>query len=87
MREFCELAFRTVGLEWEQYVEVDERYLRPTEVDSLQGDASKAARELGWKPRVRFDDLVSMMVESDLVLAERERTLVDAGLMETEWNQ
>jgi GDPmannose 4,6-dehydratase len=87
VREFCELSFSAVDLDWEQHVEVDEQYLRPAEVDILQGDASKASRELGWKPRVGFDELVAMMIKDDLALAERERTLVDAGLMDVEWNQ
>ncbi len=84
VRDFCDLTFRALDLDWEQYVELDERYLRPAEVDLLQGDASKAARDLGWEPRVSFSELVSMMVGSDLALAERERTLVDAGLMPAE---
>jgi GDPmannose 4,6-dehydratase len=87
VREFCELSFAAVDLDWEQFVEVDEQYLRPAEVDILQGDASKALRELGWQPTVGFEELVGMMVKSDLALAERERTLVDAGLMDVEWNQ
>jgi GDPmannose 4,6-dehydratase len=87
VREFCELSFSAVDLEWEQHVEVDEQYLRPSEVDLLQGDASKASRELGWSPRVGFDELVAMMIRDDLALAERERTLVDAGLMDVERNQ
>lgn len=87
VREFCRLAFAALDLDWEEHVVVDERYLRPTEVDILQGDASKARRELGWAPKVGFAELVSMMVDADLSLAERERTLVDAGLMETEWRR
>ena len=85
VREFCEKAFSLLGLDWERYVEVDKRYLRPAEVDVLQGDASKARRELGWEPEVTFDQLVEMMVEADLKLAEQERTLVDAGLKANEW--
>ena len=55
------------------HVEHDPRYLRPTEVDMLRGDASKAREELGWKPKVGFDELVKMMADSDLVLAEAEQ--------------
>ena len=78
VKEFLQEAFSLVGLEWEKYVECDKRYLRPTEVDQLLGDASKAKRELGWEPKVRFHDLVKMMVESDLELARREKALRDA---------
>jgi GDPmannose 4,6-dehydratase len=85
VREFLEKAFGQLDLDWQQHVVVDTRYLRPAEVDLLQGDASKAERLLGWKPEVRFDDLVSMMVSADLDLAKRERALVDAGLKSIEW--
>ena len=70
VREFCRLAFDHVGLNWEQFVEVDPRYLRPTEVEVLVADPSRAQTELGWKPTVTFEELVRMMVESDLA---RER--------------
>jgi GDPmannose 4,6-dehydratase len=73
VREFVEKAFARVGLDWQQHVAYDARYNRPTEVDVLLGDASKARRELGWVPRVTFDALVTMMVDADLVLAERDR--------------
>jgi len=66
VRDFCELAFGHVGLEYEQYVKVDPRFVRPAEVDLLQGDASKARRVLGWEPKVGFAELVEMMVDSDL---------------------
>jgi len=69
VRELCELAFGLVGLDWERYVRVDERYLRPTEVDELCGDASKARAALGWEPGVRFPELVRIMVEADLAEA------------------
>ena len=65
VREFCELAFSHVGLDWERYVHYDPRYERPAEVDHLLGDASKARRLLGWEPKVRFPELVAMMVDSD----------------------
>lgn len=73
VREFAEKAFSCVGLDWERFVAYDARYNRPTEVDELLGDASRARRELGWAPHVSFDALVTMMVEADLALAERER--------------
>jgi GDPmannose 4,6-dehydratase len=79
VREFVERAFARVGLDWQQYVEIDPVYYRPTEVDHLRGDASKARRVLGWEPTVMFDGLVDMMVDQDLQLAEREVTLVAAG--------
>ncbi len=79
VREFLEEAFAYVGLDWRDYVEVDQRYFRPTEVDHLQGDATKARKELGWYPRVTFQELVRMMVDHDLELARQEKTLKDAG--------
>jgi GDPmannose 4,6-dehydratase len=85
VRELCELAFKLVDLDWKEHVEIDPRYLRPTEVDLLQGDASKAQRELDWRPTVGFAELIDLMVQSDLEIAKRERTLVDAGLMTVEW--
>jgi GDPmannose 4,6-dehydratase len=73
VREFLEFAFRHVGLPWEPYVETDRRYLRPSEVDLLLGDASKARDKLGWKPKVTFQGLVQRMVEADWQLARQER--------------
>ena len=66
VREFVDVAFGLVGLDWEQYVRIDERYFRPTEVDELCGDASKAARVLDWRPTITFDGLVRLMLEADL---------------------
>ena len=66
VREFCEEAFGCVGLDWKDFVKVDAKYFRPAEVDVLLGDASKAHRELGWKPNVTFKELVKLMVEADL---------------------
>ena len=65
VREFCERAFRVVGLDYTDHVEIDERYNRPAEVDLLLGDASKAREALGWQPRHRFADLVAMMAQAD----------------------
>lgn len=79
VREFVEAAFAQVGLEWQEHVQIDERYFRPTEVDFLLGDASKAREKLGWAPKVRFDELVQRMVAYDLELAAQEKTLRDAG--------
>lgn len=66
VREFCERAFAVVGLQWEPFVEVDPAYFRPTEVEYLQADPTKARETLGWKPETDFDALVELMVESDL---------------------
>jgi GDPmannose 4,6-dehydratase len=66
VREFCELAFGHVGLDWEQYVVVDPRFFRPAEVDYLLGDASKAEQILGWQPATSFEQLVRMMVDADV---------------------
>jgi len=68
VREFCEIAFGHVDLDWEQYVVVDERFFRPAEVELLVGDPSKAREKLGWKPKTSFDDLVTGMVDADLAL-------------------
>jgi GDPmannose 4,6-dehydratase len=66
VREFCELAFARVDLDWEAHVHVDPRYFRPAEVDDLRGDASKAARVIGWKPQLSFPELVALMVDEDI---------------------
>lgn len=65
VREFLEIAFDLAGLKWKRYVRIDPRYFRPTEVDALQGDASKAYKKLGWKPKVKFKDLVKIMLNAD----------------------
>ena len=74
VREFLDEAFGYVGLDWHDYVRMDPRYLRPTEVDLLCGDASKAQRQLGWCPRVSFRELVRMMVDADL---DREKDMAE----------
>ena len=79
VREFLIEAFSAVDLNWEDYVEFDPRYMRPTEVDLLLGDSTKARKQLDWKPKVGFKELVKMMVESDMEIASREKTLRDAG--------
>ena len=78
VKEFAEAVFHELGLAWNEYVDVDKRYFRPTEVNSLCGDASKARKLLGWKPTVGFKALVTMMVEHDLELARQEKTLKNA---------
>ena len=79
VREFVTKVFERLDLDWKQHVRIDPRYFRPTEVTALRGDASKAERLLGWRPRVDFDELVALMVDSDLDLARQERALVEAG--------
>jgi len=66
VREFCQVAFESLDLDWEKYVKVDPRFYRPAEVDLLVGDPSKAKRKLGWEPSVTFRDLVRIMVEADM---------------------
>jgi GDPmannose 4,6-dehydratase len=66
VREFVELAFSLAGLDWQRYVEIDERYFRPTEVDELCGDASKAAAVLDWRSSTTFERLVGLMLAGDL---------------------
>jgi GDPmannose 4,6-dehydratase len=68
VKEFVEAAFGLVGLDWRKYVETDPAYMRPAEVTDLQGDPSKAAKALGWKPETSFEDLVNEMLENDLQL-------------------
>jgi GDPmannose 4,6-dehydratase len=65
VREALDVAFGTLGLDWQKFVEIDPRYYRPTEVDHLCGDSGKARTKLGWQPRVRFKELIEMMVKSD----------------------
>lgn len=79
VREFLKRVFRRLEMDHEEHVEQDPRYIRPIEVENLKGDASKARQQLGWGPEVDLDELVSMMVEHDLELARREKTLRDAG--------
>ncbi len=79
VRKFCELAFARLDLDPKDFVEVDPRYFRPAEVDELLGDPSRAARELGWQAKCSVEELAAMMVDSDLELARRERTLRNAG--------
>ncbi|MAX23441.1 MAG: GDP-mannose 4,6-dehydratase, partial [Phycisphaeraceae bacterium] len=79
VREFCERAFGRLDLDYNDFVEIDPRYYRPAEVELLLGDPAKAKAKLGWEPKCSFQQLVEMMVDSDLELAAREKTLIDAG--------
>jgi GDPmannose 4,6-dehydratase len=83
VRDFLIEAFGLAGLDWQDHVEIDPRYFRPTEVDILQGDASKMRAALGWTPRTSFRQLVRMMIDHDTDLAARERTLANAGYHRT----
>jgi GDPmannose 4,6-dehydratase len=73
VKELCQVAFAAAGLDWEEHVVIDERFLRPAEVDLLVGDPAKAQRVLGWRPQVDFPELVTMMVEADLALLAGHR--------------
>ena len=85
VREFVQKAFRHVNLDWEKFVTTDKKYERPNEVEHLLGDASKIKKKLLWEPKVGFDELVILMVDSDLKSAEREKTLIEKGLLEPSW--
>ena len=78
VKEFVVETFDRLGLDWEKYVDYDERYERPAEVDLLIGDPAKAKRQLGWEPKVKFKELVAIMVDADLKLAEEEAKIKDA---------
>lgn len=79
VREFVERVFNRLELDWQDYVEIDPRYFRPTEVEYLWGDPTKAKKQLDWQPKVGIDELVRRMVDHDLELASQEKTLKDAG--------
>jgi len=79
VREFTEKVFSKLDLDYNKHVSIDPRYFRPTEVDVLLGDASKAKKILNWQPKITFDKLIDMMIEADMKLAQKEKTLVDAG--------
>ncbi len=76
IRQFLDYAFGCLDLDWQKHVEIDKRYFRPTEVDLLLGDSSKATRLLGWKPSMNCQQLAELMVESDLILAEKEARML-----------
>jgi GDPmannose 4,6-dehydratase len=89
VREFLEKTFSYLDLDWEEYVEIDPRYFRPAEVDVLLGDPSKARRQLGWEPKVSFEQLVKLMTDYDLELAQQEAAARElkplAGPNKTRW--
>jgi GDPmannose 4,6-dehydratase len=79
VREFVELAFERVGLDWKEFVKHDQRYERPAEVDLLIGDATKVKKQLNWEAQVRFEELVRIMVDADLALIESHETAKSEG--------
>jgi GDPmannose 4,6-dehydratase len=79
VREFAEKVFEKLELDYKQYVDIDRKYFRPSEVDVLLGDATKARKALRWAPKVGFEELIDMMIEADMEIARKEKTLVDAG--------
>ena len=85
VKEFLKLSFEKVNLNWEDYVVSDEKYYRPNEVGFLLGDSSKAQRELNWKIKTSFSDLVEMMVDSDIELAKQEKVLLENNLISPTW--
>ena len=70
VKDFCEVAFNRVGLNWQDHVEIDERYVRPTEVDALIGDPSKAHKKLGWKATTDWRGLAELMVDADVEMVK-----------------
>jgi GDPmannose 4,6-dehydratase len=85
VREFLTVAFNSVDMNWEEHVETSSTYERPNEVNHLLGDSTKAQNLLGWKPKTSFEDLVKMMVESDMKIAQREKVLLEKGLISKTW--
>ncbi len=79
IRDFLNLTFKRLELDWQKYVEIDPRYFRPAEVDHLEGDPAKGRRILGWEPKTNIQALAAMMVDSDLKLAQKELVLRNAG--------
>lgn len=85
VKEFLNAAFSYVNLDWKKYVKIDEKYMRPNEVNHLLGNPRKANEILKWKPKVSFEELAKMMVDSDLKLAEQEKVLLERNLISKTW--
>ena len=85
VREFAEVAFKKVNLNYEDYIQISEKYFRPNEVDFLLGDSSKAKEKMNWKPKTSFNDLVELMVNHDIELAKQEKILIDKKLILPSW--
>jgi GDPmannose 4,6-dehydratase len=79
IRDFLDLSFERLELDWHKHVEIDPRYFRPAEVDHLEGDASRVRNLLGWEPKTDIRTLAAMMIDSDLKLAQKEQVLREAG--------
>jgi GDPmannose 4,6-dehydratase len=84
VREFVEKVFDKLGLDYQQHVVIDPKYFRPTEVDVLLGDSTKAKKMLGWNPKVGFDQLIDMMIAADMEQSNKEKTLCEAGYKATD---
>jgi GDPmannose 4,6-dehydratase len=82
VRDFCDYCFGLVGLDYKKYVIIDPKFFRPTEVDELLGDASKARQKLNWQPKISVFELAKMMVDEDMKMAKKELILSKAGLNE-----
>ena len=80
VKEFVQLAFKHAGLDWKKYVKIDKKFYRPAEVHILLGDYSKARKKFGWKPKVKFQELVKMMVDNDLAIAKAKCNSGDTGI-------
>ena len=85
VREFAKAAFSSVGLDWEDYIDVSEKYFRPNEVDYLLGDATKAKEKLNWEPSVNFEELVEIMVQHDILEAKKDFALLKDNLIFPTW--
>lgn len=85
VKQFAEAAFNVIGLSWENYVDISEKYFRPNEVEYLVGDATKAKNKLGWEPTVDFDELVKIMVEHDITEAKKDLALLKDSLIFPTW--
>tara|TARA_B100000287_G_scaffold202692_1_gene191399 strand:+ start:127 stop:1161 length:1035 start_codon:yes stop_codon:yes gene_type:complete len=85
VREFAKAAFSSVGLNWEDYIDVSEKYFRPNEVDYLLGDATKAREKLNWEPSVNFEELVEIMVQHDILEAKKDLALLKDNLIFPTW--
>ena len=85
VRQFLEIAFNYLNLNWEDYVETSDKFFRPNEVNHLLGDYSKAKKLLNWSPKTSFKELVKIMIEEDLKLAKQEKLLLEEGLLKPTW--
>ncbi len=85
VEEFLKLAFEHVNLNYEKFLVISEKYMRPNEVNYLLGNSKKAKKELGWEPKTKFQDLVKMMVDHDLEVAKSEKILIDRNLLSPSW--